>query len=367
MIKRVFYSSIGAFSEKGDIFRKPRRPEPEWTPEFWSKFDRFTAFTDAFQTGPDIHLVGPALENLRQHLEAAQWRVDGQGVTPTFVDRHLMHHSVITGVGPAARIQVKGKDIEVEQAVGIDGAELFEKRRVLLTVSKNNPLTWILDWVRFHRDVHGADAVLIVDNGSTHYTLHELLDAVASLKGLTACVIVSIDVPYGPGPNLAKNWDANFMQFTAIEHMRWRFLRKAAGVLQGDIDELVVPLRETTCFNAAQESPDGVLMYGGEYLPPVNVPREGIARHKDQYSRDLTRPRSGAKYTVSVPHSIPEEQWLVHSVRGHSELSGKFRIAHLQAINTGWKHKFTHRDFDPQKHEHDHDLIKAYERTSWHN
>jgi hypothetical protein len=42
-------------------------------------------------------------------------------------------------------------------------SSLYARRRVLYTLSKDNELTWVVDWIRFHVRYHGANGVLIYD------------------------------------------------------------------------------------------------------------------------------------------------------------------------------------------------------------
>ena len=69
---------------------------------------------------------------------------------------------------------------------------------MLLTLSRNNDLRWIRDWVRFHVREHGADAVLFFDNGSTGYGPPEIEAALAGIGGVGRSVCVAAVFPYGP-------------------------------------------------------------------------------------------------------------------------------------------------------------------------
>src|SRR5262249_39706879 len=102
--------------------------------------------------------------------------------------------------------------------------DIFHGRRVIFTMSKNNPIEWILDWARFNRDVHGADAVLIYDNGSTAYDSATLSAALKTVADIACSVVVEWPYRYGPqGFNSWDHWDSDFCQLGAWEHARWRF------------------------------------------------------------------------------------------------------------------------------------------------
>ncbi|WP_216075142.1 hypothetical protein, partial [Acinetobacter baumannii] len=81
----------------------------------------------------------------------------------------------------------------------------------------------IQDWVRFSRDVHGADAVLIYDNGSTSYSLADLAGALGALDGIAVARVVSWPYKFGPqGFDAKRFWDSDYGQHGVWEHGRRR-------------------------------------------------------------------------------------------------------------------------------------------------
>src|SRR5262249_24401538 len=116
---------------------------------------------------------------------------------------------------------------------------LFKDKRVLFTLSKNNKIEWIADWIRYNRDIHGANAVLIYDNASTIYSPTELMERLRPMPGMNETCVVSWPFKYGPlGLGLLHYWDSNFCQYGMLEHARWMFLQQARSALNSDIDEL---------------------------------------------------------------------------------------------------------------------------------
>ena len=61
---------------------------------------------------------------------------------------------------------------------------------VLFTKSKDNHLSWIYDWAKFHVKHHGVTGLLIYDNGSTSYSPEDVMDSVGSIDGLESVVVV---------------------------------------------------------------------------------------------------------------------------------------------------------------------------------
>lgn len=357
---KVLDVSLVRLAEDSALRRMPLRPMVEWTESFWKGFDNRTVFVDAFQVGPDVMLVGPALENLAIPLQNAVWRCDGAEITtPDIADAHLINITRLKNVGPVQSVMISGDGFELGFRVNPNFRDLFRGRKAILTVSKDNPLIWIKDWLKFHHDHHGTDAVLIIDNGSTAYTMEELRAALASVPGIAIAVVVQIDIPYGPGPNASGRWDANYFQFTAIEYARWKFLTHAAGVIQGDIDELILTDDGRSIYEHAADDGQGVCCYYGRFFERIDEPREETPRHRDVVHYDPDTKRSGSKWTV-IPERNPDHfQWLVHSVRGYSKTVDDVLMRHLMLINTGWKYKYAPVRFDPKKHLLDAELADA--------
>ena len=99
--------------------------------------------------------------------------------------------------------------------------ELFRGKRVMVTMSKDNDLAWIRDWVEFHTRNHGCDAVLLYDNGSTQYEAAKLQEIVAAIPGVDAALVVTWPFSYGPGGGggMRKVWVA----LNGLEHQVWDF------------------------------------------------------------------------------------------------------------------------------------------------
>ncbi len=90
----------------------------------------------------------------------------------SFELRHLDRHMQMWLEAPPGteKLRFSGPLGTFEVLVGEPAISPFRDCRVIFTLSRDNELDWIRDWVRFNRDVHGADAVLLYDNRSTLYT-----------------------------------------------------------------------------------------------------------------------------------------------------------------------------------------------------
>ncbi len=261
--------------------RDPPRPPELRPPGYAEQFDDRTLFYDIFWCDDAVRLVGPPLRN----LEAVA--LDGlaaSGRSEKVKTTQLAHvqRTTITGIHRTAMtIDLPLEGSRCSATIGSDLAQLFKERKVLLTVSKNNDLAWVQDWIKFHARYHGVDAVLIYDNGSTSYSLDQLQSAIEQVDDIELAAIVSWPFKYGPqgfdntapgskgaqqqnGPDLP--WDSNYCQYGALEHAKWRLLRHAAGVINADVDELVLTPPGTTIFDYVRRSRGGVLQYPGIWI-----------------------------------------------------------------------------------------------------
>lgn len=371
----VLLSALGAPS------RIPTREVKARGPDFDAQFDHDTLAYDCFWM-PDgqIALLGPPLFNLLASVKSMTLVAQPSGtrcdVEISELDRHARilikapsdttHLALDFGAGPFAI------------PVGPSGVDAFAGKRVLFTLNKDNQLSWIRDWVRFAVDHHGADAVLIYDNGSTTYTSTELLEAI-SQNGIKTARVVEWPFKYGPQGIGKKYWDSNFCQYGAWEHARWRFLAKARSAQNADIDELVVSKRGQSVFEAAEKSPFGVVSYAGRWVigtAQTTVAADNPERTLSDYDTVL-RPTHALKFGVLpydpmrcapkwtlVPHKCPPQaQWSVHAVFGWLPsrlVSRDLSFRHFREISNNWKYARLDRpDFDPALHERD-PLLAAY-------
>ncbi|PPQ30741.1 hypothetical protein CCR94_11815 [Rhodoblastus sphagnicola] len=270
----------------------------------------------------------------------------------------------------------------VECVASPSGAELFAGRRVLFTLSKNNKLSWIQDWIRYHRDNHGADALLLYDNGSTDYDVHALAQAIAEVGGLKASAIVEWPFKYGPLGGGDRPWDSDFCQSGMLEHARWRFLARARSALNCDIDELVVG--PGSIFAAAESSPLGAITCQGHWLYGISgggldTPPQERARHRDYFVAEKPNmqfgvipkhPNSCRRKWAVAPARCPERaQWRTHRFAGwfaRNVPSLFYSFRHLHPINTNWWYG---RDrvltFDPDRHCIDGKFKACLDAVAW--
>ena len=233
-------------------------------------------------------------------------------------------------------------------------SQLFSGRKVLLTLSKDNEIRWIRDWVTFFARRHEYDAVLFYDNASSSYDASDIYDAVSSIPGIEATAVVHWPYKYGPQGTDAFHdrlregsgppplpWDSTYCQPGMLEHARHRFLSSAEAVINADIDELVLTKDSEPLFDLVRRSGTGYLSYPGHWVESATATGAENHRHFD-FCHRAKEPASGFMWKwVVTPRRCPTEaKWLPHKVSRMKAdpLSSSVSYRHFRAINTGWKY-----------------------------
>ena len=364
--------------------RQSPRPESLRQPDFDDRFDFNTLFYDVFRH-PDnnkVLMIGPALYNLADLFEGITIIAKPSGASCTFrrFDMDRLTRVEVDAPAGTSEVVLKTNAGEFPAAVSPPETGKYKSLRVLCTISKNNDLTWICDWARYNRDVHGAQAVLLYDNASTHYDLNELVGRLSSIGGLAFVGVVPFPFRFGPpGLGLRKSWDSNFLQIGSLEHARWRFLLDARSFLNTDVDELVVSRNGKSVFEAAERH--GVARFYGAWMPNIRasvLDQNKPVRHTDFalveapiYSfalppyRNLCQP----KWAVA-PRAVPALGHMTHHrIKNwwRSQMwDPRFSFRHFRGLSTGWKYKRDASEtFDPAKHRIDENLKAAFARVDW--
>jgi len=350
-----------------DLRRDHPRPPTLQGPDYAERFDDSTLFYDVFACGRDVVLSGPPLLSLEPWVSRDSVRVDGRAPRRGVVlsDLGRTQRSFVLGAPNAQTLTIDVDDTELSTSVGTDDAHLFAGRRALVTMSKNNNLTWIHDWLQFYHRIHGVDAVVLYDNGSDAYEIADIVRTIDEVPGIQVGVVVAWNFPYGPGAGSSGRWDSDFCQYSALEHARMRFLRRAESVTNADIDELVVADDGRSVVDHAHESDHGVVLQRGTWIVKATQhPRSPGATPRFIDYRYHTNVPCTSKWTVIPKRLDPAVQWRVHTIRGVKvDASVHVRHRHFQGVNTSWKYDRPDLLVDPTRHIRDTDLDKALERA----
>lgn len=322
------------------IRRDPPCPQEALTAKYRDDFDSTTIFYDTYRCGRFVVLQGPPLLNLRAMLDAS----------PNFTN--LVKSGVFLSRPHGDEIWVRSQfqEIDLETEVGPlkiltepDLNHLFAGKRVLVTLSKDNELLWIKDWIKYYVNLHGADGILIYDNSSTKYSVDDLRSYIAAEFPAVTVIVVAWAFRYGRS-NPKTDWDPVFCQSGALQHARFRFLQKAKSVLNCDIDELVVSEdHKASVFEVAERSFFGVVYFRGRWIYDHRSSRDGLPRHGDLYCYDSNRADfiCPPKWAV-VPRRCPlKATWRPHTIQGVNRFfSHKKTLSyrHFKSLSTNWKY-----------------------------
>ena len=354
--------------------RQPTRPRAARQSDFEAKFDYLTVCYDVFH-GPDgkqILLLGPPTLNLQPMMRAGRISAQPSGVPCPFELRELNRHAQIWISAPEGTeaIAIESDIGSVSLKVQPNYCSIFENKRVIVVLSKDNSIDWIIDWARFYQEVHGADAVLIYDNDSTEYTSEELHQRLKEAVDIDPIVIVSWPYLFGPIGNGTDYWDSNFCQIGALEHARWRLLQNAKSVINADIDELVIAPPDHSVFEMAERSREGLVAYGGVWVVGVDGPQGTLKagrqesappRYKDfKYAVVPNAAKCPNKWTVVPQACPPGSQWTMHRVlEMENRQYDDIVYRHFAQISTSWKYDRTGTErYDARRHVEDIELTR---------
>ncbi|QTF71881.1 hypothetical protein [Arthrobacter woluwensis] len=264
--------------EDSQLRREAARPAQLQDDSYAEKYDDKTLFYDVIRSGSELLMVGPPLRNLTGAVASGTFTVDGFRIAP--VVTQALERSQLTrislpsddSVGEVLTIELNGVDEPWSVRPSEPQHDLFTGKRVLMTLQKNEDLRWITDWATYYVRTHRVNAVLLYDNGSTEYAVDDILEGLSNVAGLETVIVVAWDYKYGPqggawvGNNAA--WDSDFCQIGAFQDARYRFLETCEGVINADVDELLVALGDTdeTIFDELAMVDDGVLGFGGFWV-----------------------------------------------------------------------------------------------------
>lgn len=361
------------------LVRQTPRPADLRNAGYAAAFDHDTLFYDCYRVGAHIVLQGPPLLNLIAPLLASapisthRRRWIGR---PRLISRDKRGElwlrspdDTLTLTGPAGTYPL---------TIGPNLSQLYAGRRVLLTLSKDNAPRWIRDWVQFYRAEHGADGVLIYDNGSTAYSAAWLQDELRTVFPGMVIHVVSWPFKYGPQGGMAgavdgreAPWDSDFCQTGSLQHARLRLLRHARSVLNVDIDELVLGPGGTSIFAHTERSRSGFIKFAGSWISSASsrAITQQTFRHADFTHRDTAEARTcPAKWCLVPGRDHPlRTSWSVHNLFGtrhNRRIDPHFSYRHMTAISTSWKEDRTIAGgFDPWRFAEDTALAESFARA----
>lgn len=373
----MFHCTSLLLPTEAAIKRESTRPVEFRQAGFDEAFDASTLFYDLILSrnkhGNNLIFIGPPFSNLFPSFYGG--RIGGKPLASTISNYYLRELSSDVWIpnwdGGAVDLELDFGSYRLTPQSA--ATHLYQGRRVLYTLSRDNEVRWIVDWVHFHARNHGANAVLIYDNASTKYAGEDLE---RSLKeALPGFEINVVHWPYKYGPQGFKGrwWDSTFCQAGAFQDARFRFLDSASSVLNCDIDELVVSEKGESIFDITEKSRNGCTMFNGRWISNAiagtHRDLNSLSDFRHGYFRYLARtePACPKKWCVLPRRCQLEEYWGAHTVSGRdlaSSYSDSFSYRHFQSISTNWKYQRVRPVvFDPKLHQFDETLAEALVRA----
>ena len=350
------------------LSRTVPRPRHLRQPGYEQEFDASTILYDLFWSpgGRDVVGIGPPLANLADALVPMLRRGFRGGIFSRLEQRNLercwevwMRRCRAPPTFPAGIFK------QTELTIQPNHQEIFRGKKVALTKSRDNQLVWIRDWAYFLAKAHGCDAVLLYDNASTNASPAEIQQTIASVPGIDTAVVVGWPYKFGPQGIDRYTWDSDYCQYGILEHARHRFLAKARGVLQIDIDEFPIVEAGESVFDLATSARD-YIRFDCRWIESVtgDMPGPGPRRHRDyRYYDAVNTPRRIEKKWAVVPIRCPgSAQWMVHKITDiarDAETSARVCLRHFKAINTNWRlDRWQPESLDPACHRIDEELVE---------
>ena len=320
-----------------DRFGKPEHHDADYDARYdWSTLV-YDCFFDA-EAGA-ILLLCPPLLNFRPFMEDAEFRVDDKPARIRDI-RDLSRCSVIAlDVAEGDTVTVTHSQFGGTLRVGRSFAEMFAGLNGIYSISLNNRLEWITDWLDYYVRVHGLETVVLFDNGSTAYAPHELRATLGAVPGLRQAAIVRARYRFGPTAENKSAYNSLFLQRSMVEMARLRFFAKARAVVNADIDELFHSFRGQSIFDATVASEGGYTRADAEWVYAPESGAGGYARHADHSHVSANgRPKANRKWCIAPQGPQKGKQWLTHFIDSrHDPVDPDFRMWHFRQISTSWK------------------------------
>ncbi|MDE0589274.1 hypothetical protein OU789_04980 [Halocynthiibacter sp. C4] len=219
-------------------------------------------------------------------------------------------------------------------------ANLIGKRNSLVCVNKNNSLDWIGDWVSYHVLRHRAEAVVIFDNGSDAYSVHDIADTLSNVSGLSSFLVVK--APFKYGRVIARSGTSikyKYFQISMLNIARRDILALSPAVLNVDIDELVMG-KSRSIFRATRQNPIGAISFPGKWVFPGSEVKQSSPHREHVFTS--TTGSCHRKWCANPNSFLSRLGWDVHAVGGRFENLAKiarfeFWHAHCAGTTTSWK------------------------------
>lgn len=352
--------SLVRLPEDAPILRDYPLPAEKRNAVYEASFDRRTLIYDAFV---DLEknvttLICPRLINLKKLLRTGLRSDAG----PVRIKRHrkaLRFERIdLHGTAPIW-LEIDGIDRLDIPLTPIDDTQ-FNALNMAVTCVKNEDPDWIINWAKYHVNAHDLQGLILIDNGTTQFDMHNVGERLSQETGLQKVAVVAADVPYGGAAGGRLVIPSKFFQVSMLQITRWRFLRQARAVVHLDIDEMVAPFADgKSVFDHTCGARFGCLKILGQWTYPEN---NGAAQPQADHLYHHSPAKSANPKWGITPGSLADRfDWVVHRPAGplFPLLQNHAVFWHCFATSRGWKKT---RDTNPANLIRDDLIAKAYAR-----
>lgn len=339
--------------------RNPARPMELQVLDFDDWYDYKTIWNDAVQINQNtVLLIGPPLYDTKEFLQTNCSILEPNSnkciCKTTEMDRVCV---VSVSVSDWVEYLILKEELTFHKIPVNKTTNEFTDKKVIVTMSKNQPITWLQQWIDYYKTVHNVDGLLLYNNRSSIYSTLELANALH--RDDMIIKIFDYDVPYGAAgggdwedkgrSGTYLPWDSDFAQYVMLEHSKWRYLHCAKLVINADTDELLTINNGNTLDDVADYCQDGehsVLLYDGIWIEPVHSITGIIARtvpfeerhFSDYYHTCYSKGRGiGVKWVLNPKKNL-QYQWHLHKTFGPNFKTTEIGFGHYFSMNISWNY-----------------------------
>ncbi|WP_424990106.1 hypothetical protein [Fluviibacterium sp. S390] len=326
----------------GPIVRDHVRKPDRRTQQYLERFDRTTLYYDCVYLAErrSYLFTAPRFLNLWRPFRQGL-RVNGKK-TRAVTRRKWLRCEQVEVHAPRGSLTLdwQGETAPVAFRDGI--GDCFAGLNCLVAVNKNNRLDWIADWAAYYAQTHGAEGVVLFDNGSTDYTLAEVNARLSQVRGLARSAVISAPYPYGPTDRSRKlEVSPRFFQTAMLNIGRRDPLARARAVLSVDIDEIARKADDApSIFDLAVGNMVGMATLNGVWVYPDPDTDGPVGHAAHGFRRSPDRP-CNRKWCLRPGGVQDRFGWAVHHIGGPLQdlftNQTQVSLLHCRGTSTGWK------------------------------
>ena len=334
-----FYKTECAVTKDGSISRNALCPPDKMAPYYLENFDSKTFWYDAIQDDNYIRLVCPKLRNFEKELKNGSFFLDDTRVDK-FQIKRFRRTDILTIKTSSFVKKIKFESISLglSSELSKTNFSITDNKNCAMVINKNNNLEWIEYFAKWHVKFHSLQCLFILDNNSSKYANE---DVQSVLKNSGLCTLVILNLPFNFGPaSLGRPYHNRelFLQTSAYNILKFRFLKNARAVLCCDIDELVLPSK-INIFDATIKSKYGFLRFLGKNRYHNFGSTHKISHNSSFYK--LGNKNSPKKWCIDPKGKLGNHSWTTHSIENlffeRRFFAKEFSFIHCVNVTTGWK------------------------------